>query len=455
MIYVALTFVVLLFLNIYCAQKCQQLFYSSKETEMLQKCQSAAQRIAQLDAISSNTVSDAVSDYRANGTRIIFTDEFGAAVYDSATPETQQYILLPEVRNALAENDVFSWNYHDGAMRSSVAVPVYSYGVLAGCVYLMEYDTEQGALINSIQTNIFWASVLLAVVVILLAFGFASVFTKRLQAVLSSIRTIRNGDYSMKLDMDGSDEIGILAQEFNSLSFRLRVSEEKRQQFVSDASHELKTPLASIRLLTDSILNNDMDIQTVREFVGDIGNEADRLNHMSQKLLSLSRMDDESDGEYEITEIAPTVQKVVRMLSAIAQAQNVTIETKLSDGCTILILEDDLYHIVFNLAENGIKYNVPSGKLLITLQREGDEAILKVSDTGVGIPEEALSHIFERFYRVDKDRSRKSGGSGLGLSIVHRMVKRNGGTIQVESPAGQGTTFTVNFPICDVDEVSQ
>jgi len=119
------------------------------------------------------------------------------------------------------------------------------------------------------------------------------------------------------------------------------------------------------------------------------------------------------------------------------------------------MMEDDLYQIIFNLIENGIKYNIPNGKLTVSLRRCEDTAILQFSDTGVGIPEDALNHIFERFYRVDKARSRKTGGSGLGLAIVRSMVERNHGQIQVESTVGQGSVFTVSFPIFDTEEVPE
>ena len=117
----------------------------------------------------------------------------------------------------------------------------------------------------------------------------------------------------------------------------------------------------------------------------------------------------------------------------------------------MLILEDDLYQIVFNLMENGIKYNVPGGRLFVSLSRQEDNAVLKVRDTGMGIPADAIGHIFERFYRVDKARSRATGGSGLGLAIVRAIAQRNKGEIQVESIAGEGTTFTVTFPIFDTE----
>ena len=216
---------------------------------------------------------------------------------------------------------------------------------------------------------------------------------------------------------------------------------KEQRQFVSDASHELKTPLATIKLLSDSILQNDMDMETVREFVGDIGNEADRLNRTTSKLLSLTRVDDRQIQDAEIIKMAPTVIRVVRMLSGIAKENGITIETDLAQDSPVLILEDDLYQIAFNLVENGIKYNIPGGKLTVTLLRDGDNALLQVSDTGMGIPTEALDHIFERFFRVDKSRSRASGGSGLGLAIVRTIVQRNRGEIMVESELGKGSVF--------------
>jgi signal transduction histidine kinase len=192
-----------------------------------------------------------------------------------------------------------------------------------------------------------------------------------------------------------------------------------------------------------------MDMSTVHEFVEDIGNEADRLNRMTQKLLSLSRIETQQDGDCEIVYMTPTIERVVRMLRGIAAQNDIAIELQLEGDCPVLVLEDDLYQIIFNLVENGIKYNTPGGKLTITLLQEDDNAILRVTDTGVGIPEHAISHIFERFYRVDKARSRKSGGSGLGLAIVRNMVERNQGTIHVESKENVGSVFTLTFPAFD------
>ncbi len=456
LIYVCITFAVLLFLNIYTSGTSQKLFYQNKQTSMIEKCLLASSEIANLEVLNPSSATQAVSQMGSlRLSRLIITDQSGIAVYDSLTEGNALGcpVLLPEIVRAMDGNDVFTWQYHDGAMQSRAATPVISYGNLVGCVYMMEYDTAQGALIQSLQANILSITLVLEVVVILFSIIFSSAFSSRFRRIFASMRIIREGDYSHKVTMGGRDELTFLGEEFNDLTDRLQTSENQRRQFVSDASHELKTPLASIKLLSDSILQNDMDMDTVREFVGDIGNEADRLNRMSQKLLSLSRVESQQDGNCEIIYMAATIERVVRMLSGIAEKNQISIILHLEDDSPILILEDDLYQIAFNLVENGIKYNLPGGTLTVRLSRSEDNAIIQVTDTGVGIPEDAVANIFERFYRVDKARSRKTGGSGLGLSIVRSMVERNDGTIQVESVVGEGSTFTVTFPTFDTEEV--
>ena len=455
MIYVFITFAVLLFLNVYCSGASQKLFYQSKEVSMLEKCQLAATEIAGLEVLNPTSAASAVKNIDSlRVSHLIITDQDGLTMYDSLgeLSTRSSYALLPEIVTAMDGHKVFTWRYQSGAMRSQAALPIYSYGTLIGCVYMMEYDSAQGALIQSLQNNILSVTLILEAVVILFSIVFSVVFTRRLRRIMSSMRIIREGNYTHKVAVSGNDELAFLGDEVNELTERLQISENKRRQFVSDASHELKTPLASIKLLSDSILQNDMDMQTIREFVQDIGNEADRLNRMTHKLLSLTKIESQQDGDCEIVYMAPTVERVCRMLSGIAKKNEITIDLQLKQDCPILILEDDLYQIAFNLVENGIKYNMPGGRLTVKLLRQEDNALLQVTDTGVGIPEESLSHVFERFYRVDKARARKSGGSGLGLAIVRNMVERNQGSIAVESVLGQGSTFTVTFPVFDPEE---
>lgn len=452
MTYVVITFVVLLVLNVYCSITCQQLFYQTKKASMTEKCLLASDEIATLDVLNNTTVSGIIEQIESlKVTRLIVTDQTGNALYDSSGIAEGTYALFPEILSAIEGNDVCSWNYHNGAIDTRAATPIVYYGTIVGCVYMTEYDTAQGSLIKSMQSNVLRITLMLEIVVTLFSIAFSNTFSRRLNRIMNSMRIIQEGDYSHKVNMGGNDELTILGNEFNDLTERLQTSEQKRSRFVSDASHELKTPLASIKLLSDSILQYDMDLDTVREFVGDIGAEAERLNRMTAKLLSLTRAEGQTNDEHEIIMMAPTIHRVARMLRPNAIQANITFHLELEEDSPVLILEDDLYQIVFNLMENGIKYNAFGGSLTVRLHREEDNAILTISDTGVGIPEDAIGHIFERFYRVDKARSRATGGSGLGLAIVRTIVRRNRGEISVSSTVGKGTTFTVTFPAFDTE----
>ena len=452
-VYIALTVTVMFFLNFYCSQTSQQLFYQSKHTAMMDKILHVSSTLGEEEVLNAATARSAVESLgNLKTARLVITDDAGQTLYDSAGDEAR-YCLFPEVVQALRGNDVITIDYRDGVMTSRAAAPILSYGKLAGCAYILEYDTEQGQLIHNLQMNILSVSLIVIAIVALFSLVTSKIFTRRLRQILASIRVIREGDYSHKVKLGGHDELTVLAQEFNDLTDKLCQSEEMRRQFVSDASHELKTPLASIKLLSDSILQNDMDVDTVREFVADIGDEADRLTRMSGKLLSLTRFHPETGSDCEITYFRPTIERVRRMLSTIADMACVELRAEIVRDSSILIMEDDLYQIIFNLVENGIKYNLPGGTLTIRLTRLSDKAVLTIRDTGMGIPRDSIDKIFDRFYRVDKARSRQSGGSGLGLAIVKEMVERNHGTIAVHSSdeAPTGTVFTLVFPVFDVE----
>ena len=454
-VYIMLTFCVLLFLNIYTTETSQQVFYRSKHTAMMDKILLVAAAVGEQEVLNEGTARAAIEPLgKLSVARLIVTDASGRMVYDSLSDAARaELCLFPEVVQALQGNDVIAIDYHDGVMVSRAAAPILSYNTLTGCAYILEHDAEQGQLIRTLQYNILTVTVLLIVVVVIFTLFSVRAFTRRLRRIMESMRIIREGNYAHKVRMGGHDELTVLGREFNALTQKLQQSEDLQRQFVSDASHELKTPLASIKLLSDSILQNDMDVDTVREFVTDIGDEADRLTRMSEKLQSLTRFHPDEGSDCEITFVGPTIERVERMLSTIADMACVELTTEIVTDSSILILEDDLYQIIFNLVENGIKYNVPDGKLTVRLTRHEDNAILTITDTGMGIPAESLGKIFDRFYRVDKARSRQTGGSGLGLAIVRDMVERNRGLITVQSSdqPPTGTTFTLVFPVFDVE----
>jgi len=445
---------VLLLLNVYTSSTMRSMIFAAQHRSLEDKAQLLVTALLQTDELQEYSVRQTVNSMEhINTTRTIVTDESAVALYDSLETGSAQgkLVLFPEIMTALGGDDVFFCRFEQEAVESRTAVPLMRNGELLGVVYLMEYDTDQGALISALQRNVLSISVALEIAIILMSFFFSTAFSRRMQRILHSVRSMRGGDYANKIRIKGHDELARLGREFNELAERLDASEQQRRQFVSDASHELKTPLASIKLLSDSILQNEMDAQTQREFIEDIGREADRLGRLTQKLLTLTKLDSALEEEREMTQAAQTVDKVVRMLRPLAKLRNVTIECNTQDA-TLMMVEDDLYQIVFNLTENAIKYNRNGGWVGINLTCEDENVVLQVADSGVGIPSESMNYVFDRFYRVDKGRSRAAGGSGLGLSIVHDMVKRNYGEITVEARSEGGTIFTVNLPAFEAKE---
>ena len=453
--YILITAAALLFLNIYAANTSRSLLFNANETAMTDKVRLISASFSGVDSLTEQGAQQVVSILGAQeDTRVVVTDAAGVAVYDSRQSgnETGRRFLLAAVVQALEGNDVFYCRYQSGVVESCAAAPVMYYDVPIGAVYLMSYSATQGALLQALAGNVLRITVILELVVIAFSFLFSAAFSRKLRRILESIRQVRQGDYTSKITLSGRDEMHQLAEDFNALTDRLQESEQRRRQFVSDASHELKTPLASIKLMSDSILQNDMDMETVREFVGDIGTEADRLTRMSQKLLELTRVDTIAEEAREVADIQTVARRVERMLRPQMQQRNIRLEDATIPGCTILILEDDLYQILFNLVENAIKYNNDGGMVRLTLQKSEETVTLLVEDSGIGIPPDAAGHIFERFYRVDKARSRQAGGSGLGLSIVWDMVVRNYGAISVKPRPEGGTCFTLSFPLFEIEE---
>ena len=453
--YILVIAAVLVFMNTYPLIVSENLVVRSKQTTLQSSVSVMVTALSGLEELSEENVASAMTLVEDTGiSRILVTDAAGRILYD--TRETDgavgRYGLYTEIVQALRGYDAFYADFTDGAFRSRAASPVIYRSQTIGAVYAYEYDVEQATLLLTLQKNLLRISAAVAGFVVLLSLLLSRILTRRFGVLLEAIRRVREGAYSYHAEIGGRDEISEIAEEFNSLSERLEASEQRRRQFVSDASHELKTPLATIKLLSDSILQNEMDAATQREFIGDIGREADRLGRLTQKLLTLTKLDSAVSDEREIINAAQTVQKVARMLRPLAKLHRIRLECTPEEGCSIMTVEDDLYQIVFNLVENAIKYNREGGWVGVKLFRQDEDVVLTVEDSGVGIPPEAMTHIFERFYRVDKARSRAAGGAGLGLSIVHDMVGRNYGTICVAARVGGGTVFTVRFPLFETEE---
>jgi len=451
--YIALIAGLLLLLNTYPMIVSQDLVIDGKEAALTGQALGISQALSGGEALERESVGLIMEQQELAGlSRIAVTDEMGTLLYDTAYrgAEGINVLTFEHLPRVLSGYDAFYSAYADGNFRSQVAVPVvHAEGetvTVIGAVYLYENDLVQGAFIEGFQRDLQNFSIGAFIVALFLALIFFRTLTRRLMEMLSAIRIVGRGDYGYKLAVRGKDELAELGRAFNRLSDRLQETEEMRRRFVSDASHELKTPLASIRLLSDSIVQSeDMEVETVREFAEDIGQEAERLTRTTERLLQLARLDATPEPALVPVDVAQVVRRAGYMLEPLARELDVEMVFDLAEDGLILAVEDDVYQIVFNLAENGLKYNVEGGTLLIRLEKTADQVRLTVEDTGIGIPEEDIPHIFDRFYRVDKARSRARGGSGLGLSIVRDTVLQHGGQIEASSRLDVGTRFVVVF----------
>ena len=441
-------------MNVFPVVKSRDLLFEAKSSSMLNQASLYASSLSSLNVLHADEVGKVMAlldDQRLS--RVFVTDREKRIVYDNTALQSESAgDLAPEqeVELALAGNNVFFSELKSGAVSSRACIPVMSRGSIIGAVFLYEYDTAQAALIDSLRRNLLSISLITAIFSLLVGLLLGYLISRRTRMILTGIRGIGAGRYDTRIADKGLDELGEISGEINLLADRLQQIEGMRQRFVSDASHELKTPLAAITLLSDSIVQNDgMDKATVRDFVYDIGREAERLARVTQQLQELTNLDSKARELREDADLGRVATEAMKMLQTLADQKNVALSSNLAEKCLVHANPDDLHQIIFNLVENAIKYNVVGGKVNMLLYRLGDRVELVVDDTGEGVPPEKLGSIFDRFYRVDEARSGEQSGSGLGLAIVHDAVLKNGGTVEASNRREGGMRFQVSFPAAD------
>ena len=436
----------LLLLNTYPLRVSEDLVFRSKETTLQSSVSVMVYSLSGLDRLTEENVAEAMAVVEETGlSRILVTDGAGLVLYD--TRETGgavgEYTFYTEIVQALLGNDAFTCSYENGAFRSHASTPVMYRNQIIGAVYAYEYDRSQALLLEGLQGNLLRLSAVIGAAVLVLSGVLSAALTKKISQLLTAIRQVREGAYSHRAEVRGRDEIAQIGQEFNSLTDRLQTTEDTRRRFVSDASHEL----AAIRLLTDSILQTeDIDPETTREFVADIGAEAERLSRITEALLRLTRLDNGLLDVASVVDVLPVLEQTMRMMSLVAHEKDIDLTYDAAEGCTVLATRDEIHQVIYNLTDNAVKYSAPGGTVQVSLRREADWVVLSVADDGAGIPEADLPRIFERFYRVDKARSRAAGGTGLGLSIVSDTVRKRGGTVEAANLPQGGALFTVRWP---------
>jgi signal transduction histidine kinase len=238
-----------------------------------------------------------------------------------------------------------------------------------------------------------------------------------------------------------------LADTFDDMLQRLDGAFESQKQFIQDASHELKTPIATAQTNIEVLeMDQTATVEDYKDLMGVVKRSLDRLDSLSQGLLLLSQGSQPQNGRAEI-DLTSLIDEVVTEARPSAAAVGLSLEVK-QPIAGVMVRGDasQLKQVINNLVDNAIKYNRPQGTVRVSARAEGSTAILEVEDTGMGIAATERQHVFDRFYRIDKSRSRAQGGSGLGLAIVRKIVEEHGGTISIESNLGQGSTFRVSLP---------
>jgi signal transduction histidine kinase len=267
--------------------------------------------------------------------------------------------------------------------------------------------------------------------------------------IIEALEKIAQGDFSIRLDNEFQDHeiAGELANKVNKMAMELDQMENMRQEFISNVSHEIQSPLTSIRGFAQALENDQLSAEERHHYLDIIKNESTRLSRITEDLLRMAAL--ESD-KVKFEPKPYRLDKQIRSLILACEPQWMEKELEMEvnlEEVQITADEDLLSQVWLNLIHNGIKFTPPNGKINIELHQQRDNLEFKIKDTGTGIPEEDQIHIFERFYKADKSRTRSSGGSGLGLSIVKKIVEMHKGQIEVESTSGAGTSFIVILPV--------
>lgn len=359
------------------------------------------------------------------------------------------------------DSSAFTSSLHDGNQRAMVEFdagdrrvlyyPVHIEGVVTWIIEVSEsFEPTERAL--SLARIAFIIAGTLALPAGLLAGWWmarqALVPVNRLTAAVSTLAA--TGEFSQRVpEPGGQDEIGRLARTFNDILERLTVVLDRQQTLVADTSHELRNPLMVVRGNLD-LLAHDLPADQRLEAVNEAREEVDRMARLVGDLLFLADADTQGSIHRQNVEMDDLLAEIVE--DARMMSPDHIIDLNANDPVLVRGDEQRLRQLVWNLVENAIRYTPPGGKINLALRRRSRVAEILVSDTGIGIPEEHLPHIFNRFYRVDRGRSRALGGTGLGLSIVRQVAETHGGHVRVRSIPGIGSTFTVYLPLSEVPD---
>ena len=391
-----------------------------------------------------------------SGTRRYYILSASGAVLAASDPNAgTQVPITPNIFTAVAGSEGYASDA--GASYMDVALPIRGENG-AYIVYIVDNKDTVRSLNGQLFRIVVEALVIGLVISVLLSLLLAKTLITPIQYLTRAAEKMAAGDFSAKPDNPAHDEIGTLTRTFNNMAGQLedniesmKKSEQMRRDFVANVSHELRTPITSIRSYAETIQESGdaLDEETRQHFLSVIVNESDRMTKIVQDLLTLSRFDAGSyTFDFQTFSFEKSVKDVysAQLLEAQSRHHEFSLEF-ISPMDDIRGDRDRIEQVLINMVSNALKYTRDGGRIRMTAGQKAGEVWCCVRDNGIGIPRGDLEHIFERFYRVDKARSRESGGTGLGLSIAYEIVERHGGRFTVDSHKGKGTTMTVYLPV--------
>lgn len=433
---------------------------SIRESEVLSQAKILANQIATSDYLENGGADSQELKAKVDmlttiydGRVMVVDDEF-KIITDTYNLDDNKIIISKEVVKSFAGAETV--NYDSENHYIELSIPITNpddekSAVIGAMVVSVSTDNIVLNLVYLSQIAII-IEVILAAVALFLGIFCTVKMLKPFNKLSSGIEDIKTGYSEYNLEINDCTETRKICEDINSMLSSMKVMDDSRQEFVSNVSHELKTPLTSMKVLADSInsMGDEAPKELYQEFMGDITNEIERETKIINDLLSLVKMDKSSaDLNIESVNINELIEQILKRLQPIAEKQQVEVVLESFRPVTAEVDEVKLSLAITNLVENAIKYNKNDGEgwVHVSLNADHQYFYLKVEDSGMGIPEESLEHIYERFYRVDKSHSREIGGTGLGLAITRNSILMHRGAIKVHSMLGEGTTFDVRVPL--------
>ena len=392
-----------------------------------------------------------------SGTRnyFILDGKTGAVLTGSDPAAGQRLTITRNILTALSGQPGYASNSSNDYM--DVALPVSGESG-EYIIYIIDNKETVTSLNHELFNIIIEAIAIGLMIAVLLSLLLAKTMVTPIQSLTRAAEKVAAGDFSESVENESGDEIGVLTRTFNDMAGQLesniedlKNAEQMRKEFVANVSHELRTPVTSIRSYAETLCDagGTMDPATEQHFLEVIMGESDRMTKIVQDLLTLSKFDAGSIAfDFQQFSFEKAIQNVYN--AQLLEARKHNHDFRLKFRGEIPEIRGDqarIEQVMINMLSNAIKYTPDGGTITVTAGADGDSVFCTVKDNGIGIPQKDVAHIFERFYRVDKARSRESGGTGLGLSIAYEIVERHNGRIEVQSQQGKGTSVTVKLPV--------